>query len=80
MKLGGVGEYDRITLLSVIFIIYKKRKKSLSIIAHNSDNHSKVLLNIMQDLGVQNLKNIWENLSMPRLILKAEDKEWIWIN
>lgn len=58
MKLGGVGEYDQITLLSVIFIIYKKRKKSLSIIAHNSDNHSKVLLNIMQDLGVQNLKNI----------------------
>lgn len=47
MKLGGVGEYDRIILLFVIFIIYKKRKKFFSIIVYNSDNYFKVLLNIM---------------------------------
>lgn len=80
MKLGGVGGiWSKCPVFSEILIIYTK-EKNLNIIFCNNDNHSKVLLNIMQNSGVQNLRNIWENLSMPRLIRKTEDKEWIQIN
>lgn len=46
-----LGECDQITLYCLKFS-YKK-EKNLNIIFHNNDNHSKVLLNIMQNSGVQ---------------------------